>query len=232
MFTPAIVASAVFVAACAVFAIAFVGARGGLQLPVAATDPPVAIASGAPSAPLVTPSPAPPTPAPSAAPTVEPTTAPTATPTIAPTIAPTAVPTFALPTLEPGDPLLGLPTCDGFPGCFEYTIVRGDTLSGIITRYLLDIDILQALNPGLLSDPGLVVVGQVLFVGRDPLARLEACPGGETCALYVVQPGESLAEIADRYLLTRAAILTANPGLATPVSAGQVIKLPRVPTTG
>jgi nucleoid-associated protein YgaU len=229
MLTPPIVASAIFTAACAVFAIAFVGARGGLQLPVAATDPPVAIASEAPSqGPTAAPSP-PPTAPPTAPPPSPPTAAPTTAPTPPPTAAPTPEPTFVVPTLEPGDPLLALDGCPDRPGCFEYVVVRGDTLSGIISRYLLDFDVLEALNPGQLSDPNLIVVGRVLYVGRDPLARLEPCPGGEACAIYVVQAGESLAEIAERYLMTREAILAANPGLATPIQPGQVVKLPRLP---
>jgi LysM repeat protein len=109
-----------------------------------------------------------------------------------------------------------------------YTVARNDTLSGIISRYRLDIDVLEALNPGRLANPGLIVTGQVLYLGRDPLARLDPCPNGEACALYVVQPGDSLAEIAARYLLTRDAILEANPGLPRPIQAGQVIKLPRL----
>ena len=226
--SPAIVASAVFVAACAVFAIACVGARGGLQMPVAATTAPVAVATAEPSEPPATMTPPPTTLAPpTLVPTLTPTAAPTVVPTAAPTVVPTAAPTFAIPTLEPGDPLLALPECDGHPGCFEYVVVRGDTLSGIISRYLLDIDILEALNPGRLSDPSLVVVGQLLYVGRDPLARLDPCPDGEACALYVVQPGDSIAEIAERYLLTREAIVDANPGLQRPIVAGQVLKLPR-----
>ena len=67
----------------------------------------------------------------------------------------------------------------------------------------------------------------MLYLGRDPLARLDPCPNGEACALYVVQPGDSIAEVADRYLMTRAAILEANPGLPRPIVAGQVLKLPR-----
>jgi hypothetical protein len=228
MLTPPIVASAIFTAACAVFAIAFVGARGGLQLPVAATEPPVAIASEAPSSePTAAPTVPPSTPAPTAPPSVEPTPAPSVEPTPPPTLAPTPAPTFVLPTLEPGDPLLALEGCPDRPGCFEYVVVRGDTLSGIISRYLLDFDILAALNPGQLSDPNLIVVGRVLYVGRDPLARLEPCPGAEPCALYVVQSGDSLAEIATRYLLTTDAIRAANPDLETPIQAGQPIKLPR-----
>jgi hypothetical protein len=233
--TPAIVASGIFVAACAVFAVAFVGARGGLEMPLAATDPPVAADSPAPvesTVQLPTPppltaqptTPAPPTAAPSPVPTVAPTMIP-------PTAAPSVLPPFAGPTLEPGDPLLALPACDGHPACRLYTVVRGDTLSGIISRYLLDIDVLEALNPGGLADPGLIVVGQELYLGRDPLARLDPCPDGEACALYVVQAGDSIAEIAARYLLTRDAILEANPGLPRPIVEGQVIKLPRPPVS-
>lgn len=228
-FTPAIVASAIFAAACAVFAVAFVGAREGLQLPIAETDPPVAVASSAPS------TPAGPTPTPAATPTAPPVTLPPATPgptvppvTPPPPSAPVATP-YVVPTLEPGDPLLVLDGCPGYPGCFEYVVARGDTLSGIISRYLLDIDILEALNPGRLSDRSLIVVGQLLYLGRDPFARLDPCPNGEACALYVVQSGDSISEIADRYLLTRDAILAANPDMPRPIQVGQVIKLPRLP---
>ena len=228
--TPAIVASAVFVAACAVFAIAFVGARGGLEMPVAASLPPVAHASNEPAQPT---EPAPTggvaTPIPSISPSAAPTPVSSPPPSIvpSPTTAPSAAPTFAIPTLEPGDPLLALPECQGHPGCFEYTIVRFDTLSGIISRFRLDIDVLEALNPGQLSNPSVIRTGQVLYVGRDPLARLDPCPNGEACALYVVQAGDSIAEIADRYLLTRESILAANPDLPRPIQPGQVIKLPR-----
>lgn len=233
--TPAIVASAIFVAACAVFAIAFVGARGGLEMPVAASLPPVANASTEPTQPT---GPAPtglletplPTISSSEAPTVAPSPVSSPLPSTVPppTAAPSAAPTFALPTLPPGDPLLALPECKGHPGCFEYTIVRFDTLSGIISRFRLDIDILEALNPGELSNPSVIRTGQVLFVGRDPLARLDRCPNGEPCALYVVQVGDSIAEIAARYLLTRDAILAANPELPRPIQPGQVIRLPRI----
>ena len=241
-FTPAIVASSIFTAACAVFAIAFVSARGGLQLPVAASQPPVAAASATASVdpiavPTIEPGPSllassPPTALPTPPPTLPPPSLP---PTLLPESSPTppivtpAPPTpFVPPTLEPGDPLLALGECEGHPGCFEYVVVRGDTLSGIISDYLLDIDILEALNPGRLSDPSLIVVGQLLYLGRDPLARLEPCPDGEACALYVVRAGETINQLAARYLLTREAILEANPGMPRPIEPGQVIRLPRL----
>ena len=137
--TPAIVASAVFVASCAVFAIAFVGARGGLELPLAPTEPPVALASDSPTESPATPSPAPtfrhPR-RPSRRRRLPATTPPTAPPPTRPPATEPAPSPFVVPTLEPGDPLLALPACDDRPGCFEYVVVRFDTLSGIISRYL------------------------------------------------------------------------------------------------
>src|SRR5881409_7306 len=87
--TPAVLASALFVAACATFAMSFVAARGGLQLPVAATPPPVALATSEPS---VGPTPGSiSTPAPSLPSTPIPTLEPTPIPTVRP---------FAVPTIK------------------------------------------------------------------------------------------------------------------------------------
>jgi LysM repeat protein len=226
--TPAIVVSSVFVAACAVFAIAFVSARGGLQMPIAATQPPVAIVSMEPTElPQTT------VPASTVAPTIATTTPPASIPppTVAPTIVPPPTPapsaaTSPVPTLAPGDLLLALPACLEHPACRQYTIARGDTLSSIISRYRLDIDVLQALNPGGLSNPSLIVTGHVLFLGRSQFALLEPCTNGAACVVYVVRSGDTISQIAARYLLTSDAVLAANPGLPRPIVPGQEIKLP------
>jgi nucleoid-associated protein YgaU len=227
--TPAIVISGVFVAACAVFAVSFVSARGGLQMPIAASHPPVDVGSASLEPPAASnPSPVPPSP------TIEPSSppaspTPTITPTVQPpppTVVPSSRPPSPIPTLAPGDPLLALSPCGDHPACRRYVVVRGDTLSGIISRFRLDIDVLQALNPGHLLDPSLIVTNELLYLGRSPLARLDPCPSGERCAIYVVQPGDTLSQIAARYLLTTDAILEANPGLPRPIRPGQEIKLP------
>lgn len=208
--TPAVLGSAAFVVACALAAVAFVAARGGLQMPVAATSPPVAVAS---QEPVRSASPAPSTPAPTA-------TRPVAPPSLLPTAGP--------PTFDPNDPLATLPPCPGIPGCFEYLVQRGDTLSGVASRYVLPVSTVLALNPEL-ADPGTIVVGQVLYLGRDPMLRLEPCPDVEDCVQYVVRPGDGLSTIAGRFDLTVEAILDANPEISDKdqIFSGQVIRLPR-----
>ena len=219
--TPAVLASVLFLAACATFAITFVAARGGLQLPIGPTQPPVAVASPEPTA-LPTQVPLP-TPEPTVEPTVEPT--PTTIPTVPPTIAPTAPPPFALPPLKPGDPLLALARCPGHPLCFLYVVQRNDTMIRIVARYDLDQDVVLALNPKI-TDPRLIVVGQTMYLGRDRFVRLDPCPNGERCFLYKVVQGDSVNEIAARYAITADSIRAANPTMPRPIVPGLVLKLP------
>jgi nucleoid-associated protein YgaU len=216
--TPAVLASALFTAACAVFAITFVAARGGLSMPLAPTRSPVALASQGPSAPpSMT---APPTAAPTASPA--PTVLPTAVPTLVPTDAPSATPAGS------PDPLTALPACPGLPGCYQYLIRRGDTLSGVATRYSIEASTVLALNPEII-DPGTIIVGEVLYLGRDPFLRLEPCPDTPDCSLYVVRPGDRLSTIAGRFGMTVENILEANPAITDPnaIYSGQAIRLPR-----
>ena len=213
--TPAVLGSALFVAICAVFAITFVAARGGLQMPTAASPSVAAVASAVPTVPLASEPPVV-TPPPSLP-------APTATP-VPPSIAPTAGPT---PGSSPGDPLLALPPCPDLPGCYEYVIQRGDTLSTVATRYDIPVSTVLALNPEL-ADPNTIVLGKVLYLGRDPRLRLEPCTDDSAgCWLYVVQSGDRLAIIAERYGLSVSAILASNPEITdeNAIYSGQVIQL-------
>jgi hypothetical protein len=233
--TPAVLASALFVAASAVFAITFVAGRGGLDMPVAPRGP---VAAASPEATLAPPTLAPPTDSPTPAPTVggtapqsgppSPPVVPSAAPpTTAPTVAPptSAPPTAAPPSFDPIDPLLALPECPAHPGCFVYVIQRNDTLSGVVSRYLLSITVVLALNPQV-ADPSVIVTGTTLYLGRDPFVRLDPCPDEPDCSLYVVVAGDSLAGIAARYGLTIEEIRDQNPGMPRPLHVGQEIELP------
>ena len=218
--TPAVLAAALFTAACAVFAVTFVAARGGLSMPIAPTGSPVALASPAPST-----GPAP-TPALTDSPTgsPEPTSLPSTAPTTAPSL-PAGTPS-ATPAGTP-DPLTALPGCPGFPGCYEYTIQRNDTLNAIASRYGLELATVLALNPEI-SDASTIVIGHVLYLGRDLFARLPPCDAEPDCSLYTVQPGDRLATIARRFGLTLDAVLAANPEITdqNEIRSGQQIRIP------
>ena len=221
--TPAVLASALFAAGCAVVAVTFVASRGGLQMPIAASGSQVAVASLGPSAG--------PSPAASLAPA---TTAPLASPGPSPTLVATPQPTApstAAPSPTPAgspDPLTALPGCPAVPGCYEYLIRRGDSLSGVASRYAIPVSTVLALNPEI-ADPSTIVLGQILYLGRDPFVRLEPCLDAPDCFLYVVRPGDRLSTIAGRFGIAVRAILEANPSITDPnaIYSGRVIRLVR-----
>ena len=217
--TPAVLASALFVAASAVIAILFVAARGGLQMPVASSGSPVAVTSLGPTA-----APSLPQPAVTPAPSVPGATA-TPIPTPAPSSAPTATP-IPTPAGTP-DALAGLPGCADLPGCYEYLIKRGDSLSGVASHYAIPVSIVLALNPEI-TDPSTIVVGKVLYLGRSPFLRLPPCGTVPDCSLYTVRPGNRLSTIAGRFGITVESILAANEEITDPnaIFSGQVIRLP------
>lgn len=215
--TPAVLASALFAAACAVIAITFVASRGGLQMPIAPSRSQVAVATAGPTAgPTLAPA--------TAAPTIEPGSSSTPAATPQPTAPSTAVPS-PTPAGSP-DPLTALPGCPNIPGCYEYLIKRGDSLSGVASRYAIPVSIVRALNPEL-TDAGTIVVGRILYLGRDPFLRLPPCDGVPNCSLYTVRPGDRLSTLAGRFGISVEAILAANPQItdSNAIFSGQVIRL-------
>jgi len=99
-----------------------------------------------------------------------------------------------------------------------YTVRAGDTLAQIALRYGVSIADLASLNE--LADPNLILVGQRLFI-----------PGGEAMRagprVHVVQAGETLSRIAQRYRVSLSALAAAN-GLADPdlILVGQRLTIP------
>jgi nucleoid-associated protein YgaU len=211
--TPAVIAATAFAVLAAVVSVAFVAARGGLQLPVAPTaGSPAAIASAAATPPAL-------------GPTAGPSSTAAAPPATPPPVPPPVSPAPATSPPGPPDPLLALSPCPDHPGCFVYTVRRGDSYTAISDRFGVLLWIMDALNPEV-TDKRVIVVGQALYLGRDPTARLELCPDG-TCHLYVVRSGDTLSRIAGRYGLSVAAIAALNPGLdPSVIVTGQLIRLP------
>jgi nucleoid-associated protein YgaU len=214
--TPAVILAALFATACAAVSITFVAARGGLQLPVAAiSSQAAAVASATPGAPAPTPSQATPSPAESSPET-----------TLAPP-SPTPAGATPGPSPTPADPLAVLPPCPGHPGCYLYTVQRGDTLSTIADRWGLSLSLVEALNPEI-TNPSTIAVGQTIYLGRSQVVRLDPCPDRANCYLYVVRPGDRLSTIAGRYGTTTSAILALNPKItnANQIYSGETIRIP------
>ena len=73
---------------------------------------------------------------------------------------------------------------------FEYTVRKGDTLSGIAARFGMSLTDVVKLNG--IADPNLIYVGQALKVAFGGL--------GKDAFVYVVETGDSLWKIAKEYL--------------------------------
>lgn len=124
-------------------------------------------------------------------------------------------------------------------GADTYTVEPGDTLSAIAARYGTSTSALVALNH--LSDPNLVVVGEVLDISgaaasgpapsTDPASSTAATPAAAPAAhaagTYTVATGDTLARIATRNGTTVSELAALNritdPNL---IYVGEVLRLP------
>ncbi len=106
----------------------------------------------------------------------------------------------------------------GAAGADRYTVQRGDSLSSIARRFGTTVEHLLRLNQ--LDDPNRIKVGTVLRIAG------EAEAAGRT-QRYRVQPGDTLARIAQRFGTSVEAISTANR-LSNPhqIRRGQELVIP------
>jgi murein DD-endopeptidase MepM/ murein hydrolase activator NlpD len=105
----------------------------------------------------------------------------------------------------------------------EYTVVAGDTLGEIATRFGVTVEEMVAANG--LADPDVLEVGQVLLI---PVAGASAAaqPALDV-AIVRALPGETLAAVARRYVQEPAAIAALNSLTKTTwLFPGQPIFLP------
>ena len=112
-------------------------------------------------------------------------------------------------------------------GCGQYyTVQWGDTVSGIAQLCGVSVYALQSANPGL---GYYIYAGQVLTIpgSYTPAPTYGPSAGGT----YVVQWGDTLRIIANRYSVSVNDILALNPQIWNPsmIYAGQVITLPAAP---
>jgi LysM repeat protein len=143
--TPAVLGSLVVLVMAASASVAFVMARGGLELAAAVpTLPPVASATAVAQAPV--------TPVPTVAPTAIPTPIPTPIPTASPSPTPSPTPrATAKPTTQPTTGTASryavLRPCPDTPRCWIYRVRAGDNLYSIAHWFGVSIDSIYARNP-------------------------------------------------------------------------------------
>jgi len=150
---------------------------------------------------------------------------PTATPTVTPTVTPTAAPSPPPPPAEPEGPAEE-----------TYTIQPGDSLADIAALYSTTVEELLRLND--LPDPNLLYTGQTIVVplwSGPPPEPPSATPSSEpppapTANVHVVEEGETLSTIAERYGTTVDELLRLND-VPDPnnVPVGQSLVLPASP---
>lgn len=113
---------------------------------------------------------------------------------------------------DPGDP----PPPPPPPPGQTYYVVKGDTLRKIASRFGTTVDAILKVNPRI-SNPNLIYVGQAITI-----------PGGVSSSTYVVQRGDTLRIIANKYGTTVDNLLWLNPNIKNPniIYVGQVLNVP------
>jgi LysM repeat protein len=103
----------------------------------------------------------------------------------------------------------------------DYVIQPGDTLTSIAARFGVTVEDIVRINP-ILVNPNAIYPGQIIHI---PLAGQLPVP---YAPLYIVQPGETLSVIAQRFSIPVSALLQFNPQITNPnlIYPGQIIAIP------
>jgi len=112
----------------------------------------------------------------------------------------------------------------------EYSVLKGDTLSGIASKFGVTVKALQEANPGI--EPTRLQIGQKIQV-PPPSAAPASTPAtapvvtaANGSQLYTVKSGDTLSSIGSRFGTTVRAIRSANNLKTDRILVGQKLKIP------
>jgi LysM repeat protein len=138
-------------------------------------------------------------------------------------------PPLVLPPRPVGPWQANLPSSGGPADNPAYLVQPGDTLSEIAERFSTSVTALAQANG--IENPNLIFAGQTLRVPTELSANLPYTGGPPTTDLaqetYLVQPGDTLSQIAERFGTSAKAIAQAN-GIENPnlIFVDQVLYVP------
>lgn len=155
--------------------------------------------------------------------------------TSAPTVIETSAVPFAItgappvaPAVVAPPPTTMAPVASAMPETSEYTVVKGDTLSGIAKAKGVSLKALEAANPEVV--PTKLQLGQKLNIPAGGAAvpatmgtGTDMNAGGE---IYVVKPGDNLSKIAREHGTTVKKLQAENNLTTTMIKVNQKLKIP------
>jgi len=128
--------------------------------------------------------------------------------------------------VAPAQPASSAPSDAAISDGGSYTVQSGDTLYNIARRFGVNVSALVAVNN--IGNPQLIYAGMVLIIpGSSAAPPLPAPVAPVTGAVYTVQLGDTLGNIARRLGVQMQALAAAN-GLSNPnlIFVGQVLQIP------
>lgn len=127
----------------------------------------------------------------------------------------------AMPPVVANPPVVTAP-----PPAAEYTVVKGDTLSGIAKKEVVSLKALEAANPNIV--PTKMKIGDKLVIPAGAAAVTTTTDAaGVGSGTYKIKSGDTLTRIAHHFHTTVKAIEAANPGVdPNHIKVGKVLNIP------
>jgi LysM repeat protein len=121
-----------------------------------------------------------------------------------------------------------LTICQPPAGWVAIVVQSNDTLISLSQVYRTSVDLLRTKNC-LLNDQ--LVSGSILYVPPLPTSTVIPCGAPASWGSYTVAPGDTLYRISILYRVTVQQLMQANCLRTSNINAGQVLRVPRVPTS-